>query len=65
MFMFYQIVKYVEFGKKPESDRPEYEELKATDQCNINHEKSSGSMEPPRAVEIFPHEHSVQKHKLV
>ena len=31
----------------------------------LNHEKSSGSMEAARAVEIFQHEHSVQKHKLV
>ena len=44
-------------------DRPEYEEWKATYQCNINHKKSSGLMEVAGAVEIF--QHSVQTHKLV
>ena len=33
--------------------RPEYEEWKATHQGNINHEKSSASMEAAKAVEIF------------
>ena len=36
---------------------------KATHQCNINHEKLSGSMKAAGAVEIF--QQSVQKHKLV
>ena len=44
-------------------EKPEYEEWKATHQCNINHKKSSGLMEAAGAVEIF--QHSVQKHKLV
>ena len=44
-------------------DRPEYEEWKATNQCNINHEKSSGSLEATGAVEMF--QYTVQKHKLV
>ena len=43
-------------------DRHEYEECKATNQCNINHEKSSGSMEAAGLVKIF--QHSVQNHKL-
>ena len=43
--------------------RPEYEEWKATHQCNVNHEKSSGTMEAAGAVEIF--QHSIQKHKSV
>ena len=33
--------------------RPEYEEWNATNQGNINHEKSSASMEAARAVQIF------------
>ena len=44
-------------------DTSEHKDWKATHQCNINHEKSSGSMEAAGAVELF--EHLVQKHKLV
>ena len=43
-------------------DRHEYEECKATHQCNINHEKSSGFMKAAGVVKIF--QHSVQNHKL-
>ena len=49
-------------GTKKKTDL-KYEEWKATHQCNVKHEKSSGSMEASGAVEKFPH--SVQKHKLV
>ena len=34
-------------------DRTEYEEWKATHQCNIAHEKSPGSMEAEGAVKYF------------
>ena len=49
--------------REQKKGRPEYEEWKAIHQCNIDHEKFSGSMEAAGAVEIF--QCSVQKHKLV
>ena len=59
----YVLSKHCKRCRISDKKRPEYEEQKATHQCNINHEKSSGLIEAAGAVETF--QHSVQKHKLV
>ena len=38
---------------EPKKDTDEYENWKSTHICSINHQKSSGAMEPAGAIELF------------